>query len=93
VRIIHDRNEISFGASLLNQPEKEYWFPEDKSVLRKELQRKTPVYVIVDDHEKALKIVKELKPHAIEIAWNKSRFVIGNQAAAKLTPPQSILQH
>jgi hypothetical protein len=92
VRIIHDRNEISFGASLLNKPEKTYWFPEDQSVLRKELQRKTPVYAMVDDHEKAIKIVNELKPLAVEIIWNKRRAIIGNPAAAKLTPPRSTLR-
>jgi len=90
VRIIADRNEISFGASLLGKAEREYWFPENKSVLRKELQRKTPVYVMVD-HEKALNLVNELKPLAVEIIWNDRRSIIGNPAAAKLTPPQKSL--
>jgi hypothetical protein len=92
VRIIDDQDEISFGASLLSKTERDYWFPKNESVLRKALQHHTPVYAVVTDHATAQRLTKELKPDAVEIIWNKRRSLIGNPAAAKLTPPRGALR-
>jgi len=91
VRIINGVGEIEHGASLLSKADQDYWFPNDKAIVKQILNQDKPVYVMTDDHKKSQEIIKEFNLNATEIIWNKRRSIIGNAAAARITPPHGAL--
>jgi hypothetical protein len=92
VRIIDGAGEISHGASLLSKTDQAYWFPTDDDAVKKILDQNKPVYVMTGDHQKSQKIIKKFNLNATEIIWNKRRSIIGNAAAARITPPYGPLR-
>lgn len=92
VRIINGAGEISHGASLLSKADQAYWFPTDDAIVKKILSQNKPVYIMTGDHQNAQRIIKEFNLNAQEIIWNKRRSIIGNAAAARITPPFGALR-
>jgi 4-amino-4-deoxy-L-arabinose transferase-like glycosyltransferase len=92
VRIINGAGEISHGASLLSKTDQAYWFPTDDDAVKKILDQNKPVYVMTGDHRKSQKLIKEYNLNATELIWNKRRSIIGNAAAARITPPYGALR-
>lgn len=81
-------DEINPGRLELSSAEAERWFPLGMNKLRTAMARSTPLYVVVSDHSSAEQTVSELGDGAAVITYNKRRAIIGNAAAAKITPPQ-----
>jgi 4-amino-4-deoxy-L-arabinose transferase-like glycosyltransferase len=96
VRIVGDGGEIRFGASLLPNEERKKWFLDDRDIaaLHRAMQSSQPVYCVVKSHERAQKYLPQMPSGTQEIIWNKRRSIIGNRAAARMTPPRgNLLQH
>lgn len=91
VRIISGVGEIEHGASLLSKADRYYWFPEDKASVKEILNQDKPIYVMTDDHQESQEIIKKFNLDATELIWNKHRSIIGNAAAARITPPHGAL--
>jgi len=91
VRIINGAGEISPGASLLSKADQAYWFPNDDAIVKKILNENKPVYVMTKDHRTSQEVIKQYNLNAQEIIWNKRRSIIGNAAAARITPPYGAL--
>ena len=81
------RGELAFGLEHLPPAEREVWYVDDTSGLADRLDVAQPVYCAVRDHETAGKLLPGLGPGVQEIAWNARRSILGNAAAAALTPP------
>jgi hypothetical protein len=68
--------------------ERDAWYVDDTAGLADRLDVAQPVYCAVRDHETAGKLLPGLGPGVQEIVWNKRRSILGNAAAAALTPPR-----
>jgi hypothetical protein len=79
--------EITFGSRQIPDEERRAWFTEGVDDLRRRLSGPAPVYLLVRDHETAEKLLPQLGEGVQEIVWNKRRSILGNAAAAELTPP------
>jgi 4-amino-4-deoxy-L-arabinose transferase-like glycosyltransferase len=79
--------ELDFGRNQMPLPERESWFLDDRSAAVRQLAVDEPVYCVMDDHEAALKLLPECGPGVREIVWNDRSSILGNAAAAALTPP------
>jgi 4-amino-4-deoxy-L-arabinose transferase-like glycosyltransferase len=79
--------ELGFGIDQLPPAERAAWYADDTSGLADRLDVEDPVYGVVRDHETALRLLPGLAPGVQEIVWNKRRSILGNAAAAALTPP------
>ena len=92
VMIINNENELKFGIAQLPRAQRERWFPSGspraQDALRRVLSSPHPVYAVIKDHTEAQRLTRALNGEAIEIIWNKRRAIIGNRAAAAITPPQ-----
>lgn len=89
-RVTGNGGEIRFGASLLPEAEQKKWFLDERdgAALYRAMQSPMPVYCLFASHEKALKILPRMPAGTQEIFWNKRRSIVGNSAAARLTPPR-----
>jgi 4-amino-4-deoxy-L-arabinose transferase-like glycosyltransferase len=92
VRIIDGAGEISHGASLLGKTDQEYWFPENDAAVKQILNQNKPVYVMTGDHHASQELIKKFNLDATELIWNKRRSIIGNAAAARITPRYGALR-
>jgi len=81
------RGELAFGLEHLPPAERDVWYVDDTSGLADRLDVTQPVYCAVRDHETAGKLLPGLGPGVQEIVWNARRSILGNAAAAALTPP------
>lgn len=88
--VIGKPSELKFGMEHLPPAERAAWFQDDTASLRAMLSRPTPVYGLVEGAQTrhAQKTVAELGGLAILIASNRRCSMIGNRAAAAITPPQ-----
>ena len=86
---IGKEGELEFGISRLSPAERAIWFPKGIGALQKMLDQPQPVYCLVSSHRTAQKLLPQLQGKAVEIVWNSKRSVIGNAAAARLTPPKN----
>jgi 4-amino-4-deoxy-L-arabinose transferase-like glycosyltransferase len=93
VRVTGDGDEIRFGASLLLDAERRKWFLHDgdDAALRRAMQSPQPVYGVIKSHARAQEYLQDMPPGTQEIIWNRRRSIIGNRAAARLTPPRGNL--
>jgi hypothetical protein len=87
VALFEECGETEFGLSQLDPAERAKWYSEDFRDLRARMSGDAPVYCVVRDHERALQLVARLGGRAQEIIWNRRRSIVGNAAAAALTPP------
>jgi 4-amino-4-deoxy-L-arabinose transferase-like glycosyltransferase/membrane-associated phospholipid phosphatase len=85
---IDHRGELGPGVDQLPPEEVARWFPEGLDVAREALASDRPVYCFVRDHRRAQELLPQLGDGVQEIIWNKRRSIVGNRAAAALTPPQ-----
>ncbi len=99
--LINGLGEIEFGADQLPPDERQIWFKtarggdddtRDLSPLKGELQSAQPVYVLVKNHKTAQNLLPRLPKGTVEIVWNSRRSILGNSAAAKITPPRPLLK-
>ncbi|HEX5010753.1 MAG TPA: phospholipid carrier-dependent glycosyltransferase, partial [Planctomycetota bacterium] len=81
------RGELAFGLEQLPPAERDAWYADDSSGLADRLDVEQPVYCVVRDHETAQQLLPALAPGVQEIVWNRRRSILGNAAAAALTPP------
>lgn len=79
--------ELAFGVGELGADERAHWFGDGLADVRDRLRSPRPVYCVLRDHEHAAKLVPQLGDGVQEIVWNKRRSIVGNAAAAALTPP------
>lgn len=86
---IGKEGELGFGISRLSPAERAIWFPKGIGALQKMLDQPQPVYCLISNHRTAQKLLPQLQGKAVEIVWNSKRSVIGNAAAARLTPPKN----
>ena len=85
---IDKQGELGPGADQLPPEEAARWFPEGLDAARVALAADRPVYCFVKDHRRAQELLPQLGDGVQEIIWNKRRSIVGNRAAAALTPPQ-----
>lgn len=85
---IGSEGELKFGISRLSSQERAIWFPKEIGALQEMLDQPQPVYCLVNNHRTAQELLSQLRGKAVEIVWNSKRSVIGNAAAARLTPPK-----
>lgn len=89
----HDANELDELSEIPLRDqhwafaEERRWFPVGVEFLREKMAASKPYYCVMKDHRAAEKILSELDG-AQEIIWNKRRSIIGNRAAAAITPPK-----
>jgi 4-amino-4-deoxy-L-arabinose transferase-like glycosyltransferase/membrane-associated phospholipid phosphatase len=81
------RGELLFGYQQLPPEQLASVWSSDPVTLDVELARPEPVYCVVRDHDAATRLLARLPAGVREIAWNERRSVLGNAAAARLTPP------
>jgi 4-amino-4-deoxy-L-arabinose transferase-like glycosyltransferase/membrane-associated phospholipid phosphatase len=79
--------ETEFGVGELSADERALWFGATFEDARRRMASAGPVYCIVRDHAHAADMVRKLGNGAREIVWNQRRSIVGNAAAAVLTPP------
>jgi 4-amino-4-deoxy-L-arabinose transferase-like glycosyltransferase len=79
--------ELHFGLQQLQPGERARWFDDGSGAVARQLDSSAPVYCVVDDHEEALELLATLGEGVCEIVWNKRGSILGNRAAAALTPP------
>ncbi len=87
VPIVGRTGEVGFGLEQIPEGERKLWYDGDPGRLRARLAVETPVYAFVRDHATAGRLLPGLGPGVEEIVWNERRSVLGNAAAARLTPP------
>ena len=86
VRVNGGAGELAFGRDRLPDAERAEWFLDSFDDLARQLDRDVPTYCVVRSHEEAGELLGRLGPGAREIAWNRKRAILGNAAAAALTP-------
>ncbi len=82
-----ESGELTFGKDHLSPADRDRWFPENNAALRTRFQSKAPVYCLVNNHSQAQEVLAKVGPVAQEIVWSHRRSILGNAAAARLTPP------
>ncbi len=90
VKMLGSPSELSYGIDQLSITERRSWVIEDTSKLEHmllDLRLSTPAYFIVRKNKTTNEILSQLPTPPIRIIENKRFVVIGNQAAAAITPP------
>ncbi len=94
VQIIDPPAELALGVSQISNAEKKLWIAGKKDkirVLQREMKSSTPAYCIIRQSRKKESETQSLLRAiggVVKIARNERFVVIGNQAAAAITPPQ-----
>lgn len=91
VRVGGPATEIDYGRQQLSPAEQKRWFSSQPSDLRAQMSRDVPVYCILRNSrfkgEDLTDALAAMGGGAVVIVANSSHSVIGNRAAAALTPP------
>ena len=85
--VMGELSELPLKTQNFSPAEGERWIPVGFAALKRHMARAQPFYFLITDHNAAAEIMSNLGPGAQEIIWNKRRSIIGNAAAAAITPP------
>lgn len=97
VEILGTPSELEYGVLQMPMPERRDWVIDDDwgeseyEHLKEELQEPDPVYFVVRKKRDVLETLEKLGSLPVKIIENKRFVIIGNQAAAALTPPHPSL--
>ena len=91
MRVMGTPDELAYGKAHLSEAERARWFFEIAPDLRGLMLRPNPVYCVVrlnnDQENQVARALQNTAGQVFEIARNDRFLIIGNAAAAQLTPP------
>ena len=91
MRVAGTPDELAFGKAHLSEAERARWFFEVAPDLRRLMLTQTPTYCVIRrnnwQEEAAARALQNTSNQVFEIARNDRFLIIGNAAAARLTPP------